>query len=46
MATITSLGVGSGLDLESLVTSLMAVESKPLTALQTKAASYSSKISS
>ena len=46
MATITSLGVGSGLDLESLVTSLMAVESKPLTALQTRAASYSSKISS
>lgn len=45
MATITSLGVGSGLDLESLVTSLMAVESKPLTALQTKAASYTSKIS-
>ena len=45
MATITSLGVGSGLDLESLVTSLMAVESRPLTALQTKAASYTSKIS-
>lgn len=45
MATITSLGVGSGLDLESLVTSLMAVESKPLTALQTKAASYTSEIS-
>ncbi len=45
MATVTSLGVGSGLDLESLVTSLMAVESKPLTALQTKAASYTSKIS-
>ncbi len=46
MATITSLGVGSGLDLESLVTSLMAVESKPLTALQTKVSSYTSKISS
>ncbi len=46
MATITSLGAGSGLDLESLVTSLMAVESKPLTALQTKEASYTSKISS
>ena len=45
MATITSLGVGSGLDLEALVTSLMAVESKPLTALQTKVASYTSKIS-
>ena len=46
MATITSLGSGSGLDLESLVTSLMAVESRPLTALKTKAASYTSKISS
>ena len=46
MATITSLGVGSGLDLESLVTSLMAVEARPLTALQTKVASYTSKISS
>lgn len=46
MATVTSLGAGSGLDLESLVTSLMAVESKAMTSLQTKAASYSSKISS
>lgn len=46
MATITSLGAGSGLDLESLVTSLMTAESAPLTALQTKAASYTSKISS
>jgi len=46
MATITSLGVGSGLDLESLVTSLMAVEARPLTALQTKISSYTSKISS
>ncbi len=46
MATITSLGVGSGLDLESLVTNLMAVEAQPLTALQTKVASYTSKISS
>ena len=30
MATITSLGAGSGMDLEGLVTSLMAVEKRPL----------------
>lgn len=46
MATVTSLGAGSGLELESLVTSLMAVESKPLTALKNKESSYTSKISS
>jgi len=45
MATITSLGVGSGLDLESLVTKLMAAESAPLTALQKKQSSINTKIS-
>ena len=45
MATITSLGVGSGLDLENLVSSLMQVERRPLTALQTQVKSYNSKIS-
>lgn len=45
MATITSLGTGSGLDLEGLVTKLMAVESQPLTALQKKQSAYSTKIS-
>ena len=45
MATITALGSGSGLDLESLVTKLMAVEQAPITALQTQESSYNSKIS-
>ncbi len=45
MATISSLGVGSGLDLSGIVSSLMAVEARPLTALQTKEASYQSRIS-
>jgi flagellar hook-associated protein 2 len=46
MATITSLGAGSGLDLESLLKNLMTAESAPLKALQAKEASYTSKISS
>lgn len=45
MATITSLGAGSGLDLESLITKLMDAERTPLTALQTKQSSYNSQIS-
>jgi flagellar hook-associated protein 2 len=34
MATITSLGVGSGIDAESIITKLMAVEQQPITNLQ------------
>ena len=45
MATITSLGTGSGLDLETLVTKLMSVEKIPLTSLQTKQSAYETKIS-
>jgi flagellar hook-associated protein 2 len=45
MATISSLGVGSGLDIESLITKLMAVEKAPLTALDTKETTYNAKIS-
>lgn len=45
MTTITSLGTGSGLELESLVTKLMAAESVSLTSLQTKQAAYETKIS-
>lgn len=45
MATITSLGAGSGLDLENLVSSLMQVERRPLTALQNQVKSYNTKIS-
>lgn len=45
MATISSLGTGSGLDLNGLLTSLMQAEQAPLTALQTKEASYQAKFS-
>lgn len=45
MATITSTGLGSGLDIESLVSSLMSVEKRPLLQLATKEASYQAKLS-
>lgn len=45
MASISSAGIGSGLNVESLVTGLMAVEQQPLTRLQTQQSSYQSKIS-
>jgi flagellar hook-associated protein 2 len=44
MATISSLGVGSNLDLASLLTQLQTAESQPLVALQDKAKSYTSKL--
>lgn len=44
--TISSLGIGSGLDLNSILTSLMEVEQQPLVALQKKELSYQSRISS
>lgn len=47
MATgsISSLGIGSGLDSNSIVSQLMAIERQPLTALNQKESSYSAKIS-
>lgn len=45
MATITSTGIGSGLNVESLVSQLLAVERQPLTALQRKETSFQSKLS-
>lgn len=45
MATISSAGIGSGLDVDGIVTKLMAVEKRPLTSLQTKASTLDSKIS-
>lgn len=42
---IQSAGIGSGLDVNSLVTKLMQVESQPLTALATKEASFQAKLS-
>lgn len=45
MATITSTGVGSGLDVNSIVTSLMALEKRPLTMLQTRASTIQTQLS-
>lgn len=45
MATISSLGVGSGLDAESIVTKLVALEKQPLKALETKATLVQQQIS-
>lgn len=42
---LSSAGVGSGLDVTSLVSQLMAVERQPLTALDKKEASYQAKLS-
>jgi flagellar hook-associated protein 2 len=46
MSTISSAGIGSGLDVTSIVSQLVALEKKPLTALATKATALQSKISS
>lgn len=45
MPTITSTGVGSGLDVNSIVTSLMALEKRPLTQLQSSASVMQTKLS-
>ena len=45
MATISSTGIGSGLDVNSIITQLMAIEQKPLTTLQTKATALQSTVS-
>jgi flagellar hook-associated protein 2 len=45
MAGITATGVGSGLDIESLVSQLMTIESRPLSILANKEASYQAKLS-
>jgi len=42
---ISSLGAGSGLDLNGILNSLMAVEQQPLIKLQTQEASYQARIS-
>ena len=45
MATISSAGIGSGLDVASLVSQLMAVEKAPIALLDTKEASFQAKLS-
>ncbi len=43
--SISSAGLGSGLDVKSIISSLMAVESQPLTLLQNKATTVNTEIS-
>ncbi|MES2229620.1 MAG: flagellar filament capping protein FliD [Pseudomonadota bacterium] len=43
--SISSAGIGSGLDVNSIITSLMAVEKQPLTKLQTVASTMQTKLS-
>ena len=45
MANVSSAGIGSGLDVNSIVTQLMAIERQPLTALETKATKIQSTVS-
>lgn len=45
MASISSPGLGSGLDVSGIITKLMQAESLPLTALAKKEASYQAKLS-
>ncbi|MEK7493486.1 MAG: flagellar cap protein FliD N-terminal domain-containing protein, partial [Pseudomonadota bacterium] len=45
MTTISNLGVGSGLDLSSLLDQLTTAEQAPLTAIKTQQSSYQTKLS-
>lgn len=45
MPTITSTGVGSGLDVATIVSQLMTLEKRPLTQLQTQASGIQTKLS-
>ncbi|HTP71715.1 MAG TPA: flagellar filament capping protein FliD [Burkholderiaceae bacterium] len=45
MATISSPGIGSGLDVNSIVTQLVAIERQPINDLQTQASALQTKLS-
>jgi flagellar hook-associated protein 2 len=45
VGTINSAGIGSGLDVNSIVTQLMAIESQPLTRLQQQASTLQTELS-
>ncbi|MBL8458446.1 flagellar filament capping protein FliD [Zoogloea sp.] len=45
MASLSSAGIGSGLSVESIISSLMSIEKQPVTKLQSQQSSYQSKIS-
>lgn len=46
MPTLSSTGIGSGLQVESIISALMAVERKPLAALQTQENTLNTQLSS
>jgi flagellar hook-associated protein 2 len=45
MASISSTGIGSGLQVEDIITKLMSIEKQPITRLQTAASTIQTKIS-
>lgn len=45
MATISSPGIGSGLDVQNIVSQLVAIEKAPLKQLETQATSFKTKLS-
>lgn len=45
MSTLTSLGIGSGLDVDSIISQLMSVERQPISRLASKQSDVKSKIS-
>lgn len=45
MATVSSLGIGTGVDLQTMLTKIMAAERSPIDALETKISATNSKIS-
>ncbi len=46
MSTVSSLGIGSGLDSEGIIKALMSVESQPLSLLQQQESDYKTRLSS
>ncbi len=46
MASITSIGIGSGLDVNSILTQLVALERRPIEQLQTEASKLDARLSS
>lgn len=44
MATTSSLGIGTGVDLNAMLTKIMAAERQPITALNTKIAAATTKL--
>ena len=45
VGTMNSAGIGSGLDVNSIISQLMAVEQQPLTQLQTQASNLTTQVS-